>query len=450
MTRRYSHLAFLAAVALFCLTRLVCAELVPPTVTEVPNPLNVQEHEYHWWDVFTSHAAEYLGPKLDTAEQMADRAQHDAAKAGKHVTSKASKLGEKAADSAEDLAESAKHHVGLFGHKVKREGEKVADSAEDLAQNAKDRAEQLGRNAKQEGEKLGERARQAAENARQAGMAAHKRVDAQGRRVMHNAERAMNDLDRRQQGVFRSIYDRITDQVCNSGIRGAGSHLRAELKSGMEKLGDMLATIGQGASPSWPEAVFEGTKDPMFTTYIHELGHASKQANAQIQSTLDAHMLILEKMVHAHLSAQLPLASTYVPVLTLLLMYLVNSVWTRKNELRRRARLQAQASESDEGYAQASQREYELVSDAVSTGYAYLVLIPMAVALLVVMELSGMATWLITSSYTCLIAGTLVAGQPSFLVNVWSSDDITLVGQRLAIGVTTMDAVFCFIHAVFG
>ncbi|KAJ1761835.1 hypothetical protein LPJ69_002947, partial [Coemansia sp. RSA 1752] len=57
------HLSsYFAVLVVFYLAQLVCGELVPPTVTEVPHPLGVQEHEYHWWDVFTSRAAEYLGP----------------------------------------------------------------------------------------------------------------------------------------------------------------------------------------------------------------------------------------------------------------------------------------------------------------------------------------------------------------------------------------------------
>ncbi|KAJ2302123.1 hypothetical protein IWW55_003567 [Coemansia sp. RSA 2706] len=409
--------------------------------------MGVQEHEYHWWDVFTSRAADYLGPKADDAEQLADQAQRSAVKAGGYITSHAADFGNHVADNAQSLTRHAKDRMGIFGSRAKQQGEKlgeqVAGSAEDLAHDAKERAGLFGHWAKSEGEQLGKQARQAAGHAKQAGMTAHERADAQGRRVMHNAEQTAEDLNRHGVDAFRTFCRRITGQA-----QGAGSHLRAELKSGLEHLGDMLGSLG--ASPSWPEAVFEGTKDPMFTKYIQELGQVSKQANAQIQARLDAHTTILERMVRSHLSTQLPLASVYVPVLALLLVYLANSVWFRRNELRRRARQSARVADRNDGSARTIQNDLDFVSDAIANACAYLVLIPMAVVLLVVMELSGMAGWLITSSYTCLVAGTVATAQPAFLVNVWSTDDIASVGQRLAIGIITLAAVCCFYHAVLG
>ncbi|KAJ2667432.1 hypothetical protein IW148_000127 [Coemansia sp. RSA 1199] len=441
MQRSSSYFAVFAVV--FCLAQLVCSELVPPTVTEVPHPLGVQEHEYHWWDVFTSRAAEYLGPAVNNAEQIGDRAQRSAAKAGGYITSNAAEYGEQVKDNAENYVKHAKTRAGLFGHQVKNEGEhigrQVRDSAENMAEHAKDRAGQFGRTVKKEGRRL-------SDQAQHAGMAAHERIDTHGQRVMHNT--GINGGQ--QRSVFGSIYDRIVGQAQNTAkaTRGKGGNLRAELTGRMQRLGDMLGSIGQGASPSWPEAVFEGTKDPMFTSYIHELGQVSKQTNEYIQQRLDAHSEMLEHMVGAHVSAQLPLASTYVPILALLLVYLINSVWSHKTSVRRRAH--QQANSTDVTAARAARLEYELVSDAVSSAYAYLGFVPMATVLLVVMEQSGMAGWLITSSYTSLIAGTVAAGQPAFLVNVWSSDDIACIGQRLAIGITTVDAACCFIHAVFG
>ncbi|KAJ2503622.1 hypothetical protein GGH96_000182 [Coemansia sp. RSA 1972] len=470
------HLSsYFAVLAVFCLAQKACGELVPPTVTEVPHPLGVQEHEYHWWDVFTSRAAEYLGPVAHDAERIGDRAQRSAAKAGEYITSNAAEYGEQVKDNAENYVKHAKTRVGLFGHQVKDEGEQIGrqvkDNAENLAENAKARVGLFGHRVTNKGEHLGRQVKDNAENvaehakdragqftrtvkregrrlsdqAQRAGMAAHERIDTQGQRVMHDG--GINGV---QRSVFGSIYDRIVGQAQSTAkaTRGTGGNLRAELTGGMQRLGDMLGSIGQGASPSWPEAVFEGTKDPMFTSYIHELGQVSKQANEHIQQRLDAHSEMLEHMVGAHVSAQLPLASTYVPILALLLVYLINSVWSHKTSVRRRAHQQANGT--DVTAARAARLEYELVSDAVSSAYAYLGFVPMATVLLVVMEQSGMAGWLITSSYTSLIAGTVAAGQPAFLVNVWSSDDIACIGQRLAIGITTVDAACCFIHAVFG
>ncbi|KAJ2422969.1 hypothetical protein GGF47_003413, partial [Coemansia sp. RSA 2524] len=392
------HLSsYFAVLVVFCLAQLVCGELVPPTVTEVPHPLGVQEHEYHWWDVFTSRAAEYLGPVVNDAEKIGDRAQRSAAKAGEYITSNAAEYGEQVKDNAENLAEHAKTRVGLFGHQVKNEGEKigrhvkdnaenmaehaktrvgffghrvkneaehlgrqVTDNAEDLAEHAKDRAGQFGRTVKKEGRRL-------SDQAQHAGMAAHERINTQGQRVMRDA-----GINGGHRGVFGWIYDRIVGQAQSTAkaTRGTGGNLRAELTGGMQRLGDMLGSIGQGASPSWPEAVFEGTKDPMFTSYIHELGQVSKQTNEYIQQRLDAHSELLEHMVGAHVSAQLPLASTYVPILALLLVYLINSVWSHKTTVRRRAHQQANGT--DVTAARAARLEYELVSDAVSSAYAYL------------------------------------------------------------------------------
>ncbi|KAJ2674913.1 hypothetical protein IWW42_001415 [Coemansia sp. RSA 1085] len=502
----------LVSVALLCAAPVIWAEIVPPTVTEIPNPLGPTEHEYHWWDVFTNRAAEFLGPKVDEAEYLADQAQRSAAKAGDYVTSNAAELGGRITDDAGHMAQQAKERVGMFGRKIQRQGEKAgeqaAETARDMAQQGKEQVGIFGKWVKREGAKLGDQAAEnaqyakdraaenaqyvkdraaedaqhaknrAAENARhaknkaaenvqyakdQAGIfgqrvkregeraksaASHEyeHVDAQGRKIMQNAKDAVKPTD---QGVLHNLYRRIIGQAQNTAAatRGAGSHLRHELKCKLERLGDMLGAIGHdGTSPSWPEAVFEGTKDPMFSKYVNELGQVSKQVNARIQSQLDVHSSILEKMALAHLSAQVPLASVYVPILTMLLIILANQLWTRKRQLHQLTQLQARVA------ATANDNRTRVIEpvDVDSTASMYLTLLPLAILLLVVMELSGMAGWLITSCYTCLVAGTVAASQPSFLTNVWSSDDIHNVGQRLAIGITTLAAGCCFIHAVFG
>ncbi|KAJ2851705.1 hypothetical protein IWW36_000850 [Coemansia brasiliensis] len=490
MTRVLKLIIF---VVLLCAVQVVLAEIVPPTVTEIPNPLGPTEHEYHWWDVFTNRAAEFLGPKVDEAEQLADQAQRSAVKAGDFITSNAAEFGERITDNAGNMAHEAKERVGMFGRKVQKQGERVgeqaAETARDVAQQGKEQAGIFGKWVKREGAKLGDQAAsnaqqardKAAANAQQAkdkaaanvqqakeqagmfghrvkregenvadrvkGMASHEYVDAQGRKFMHNAKDATEQFN---QGFLHNLYSRIIGQAQNTAAatRGASSHLRHELKCGLERLGDMLGTIGhEGASPSWPEAVFEGTKDPMFSKYINELGQVSKQVNARIQSQLDVHSSILEKMALAHLSAQVPLASIYVPVLAMLLIILANQIWTRKRQLHQLAQLQARVAASANGNRT---RVIEHGNDVDSTASMYLTLLPLAILLLVVMELSGMAGWLLTSCYTCLVAGTVAATQPSFLTNVWSSDDIHNVGQRLAIGVTTLAAGCCFIHAIFG
>ncbi|KAJ2456021.1 hypothetical protein EV183_000364 [Coemansia sp. RSA 2336] len=502
----------LISVALLCALPSVWAEIVPPTVTEIPNPLGPTEHEYHWWDVFTDRAAGFLVPKVDEAENLADQAKRSAAKAGGYVTSNAAEFGGRITDDAAHMAHQAKERVGIFGRKIQRQGEKAGEqaveTARDMAQQGKEQAGIFGRWVKREGAKLGDQAAsnaqqaknrvaenaqyakdrvaenaqyakdRAAENAQyakdraaensqyakeQAGMLGHRvkregeraksaasheyeYVNAQGRKIMRNVQDTVEQTD---QGVLHNLYRRIIGQAQSTAAatRGASSHLRHELKCKLERLGDMLGAIGHdGASPSWPEAVFEGTRDPMFSKYVNELGQVSKQANARIQSQLDVHSSILQKMALAHLSAQVPLASVYVPILTMLLIILANQLWNRKRQLHQLTQLQARVA------ATANDNRTRVIEpvDVDSTASMYLTLLPLAILLLVVMELSGMAGWLITSCYTCLVAGTVAASQPSFLTNVWSSDDIHNVGQRLAIGVTTLAAGCCFIHAVFG
>ncbi|KAJ2083516.1 hypothetical protein H4R24_000789 [Coemansia sp. RSA 988] len=392
------------------------AEIVPPTVTEIPYPGAVVDHEYHWWDVLTSRASGYLAPKADNVDSMLDRAQRSASRAGGYITDNAADLGKQAANNAKEMKQDAKKDARW----------------------------------------LGGQARNAAEHVQQAANSAHEEVNAQGRRAAQNAEDALGGIYRQEQSLLSRIYGRFVDQARSvaAATQGAGSQVRTDLRSGLEKLGDMVGALGQGASPSWPEAVFDGTRDPMFSKYISDLGQASKQANAQIRSKLDTHSTILENIVRSHLSTQLPLAGCYAPVLALLLIYLVNNLWTRKAELRSRIQQQRTATTSgtnrNSRLSQADQQECALASDTIATSCVYLIVVPMSILLLVIMEISGMAGWLITSSYTCLIAGTVAAMKPSFLVNVFDTNDIANIGQRLAIGVTTFTAVSCLLHSVFG
>ncbi|KAJ2790556.1 hypothetical protein H4R20_006995, partial [Coemansia guatemalensis] len=366
-------------------------------------------HEYHWWDVLTSRASGYLAPRDDRVDSMLDRAQRSASKAGSYVTDNAADLGKQAADSAKGMTQDAKKDARWFSGQ----------------------------------------ARNAAKHVKQAANSAHEEVNAQGKRAAQNAEDTLDEIYHQEKGLLHRIYGSCVNQARSAAAatRGAGSQLRTDLRSGLVKLGDMVGALGQGASPSWPEAVFDGTRDPMFSKYISELGQVSKQANAQIRSKLDTHSAILEKIVRSHLSTQLPLAGCYAPVLALLLIYLVNNVWARKTELRNRIQQQrstaasgSNSSSSSSEISQANQQECALASDTIATSCAYLIVVPMSIVLLVIMEISGMAGWLITSSYTCLIAGTVAAMQPSFLVNVFDTNDIANIGQRLAVGITTITA----------
>ncbi|KAJ1728948.1 hypothetical protein LPJ61_003767 [Coemansia biformis] len=222
--------------------------------------------------------------------------------------------------------------------------------------------------------------------------------------------------------------------------RSTGSQLRGELRAGLERLGDLVGAMGRGASPSWPEAVFEGTKDPAFAKYIHDLGHASQQAHTQVRSRLDDHAAILKRMIHVYQPLKLPLAGRYVPLLALLLATYARSILAHGAQRRPVA-----PRAGGRGAAHASQQAVGL--SEVTASCAYLMLVPMAAVQLVVMELCGVAGWIVVASYSLLIAGAAAtAAQHSFLASIVSSD-IAGMARRVTVGTMVAAAACCLVNS---
>ncbi|KAJ2690766.1 hypothetical protein H4R19_006414, partial [Coemansia spiralis] len=217
-----------------------------------------------------------------------------------------------------------------------------------------------------------------------------------------------------------------------------GSQPVVEPRTRMARLGDLVGALGRGVSPSWPEAVFESTRDPAFTKYIHELGHASKQAHSQIRSKLDAHSQILQEVVHAHQSVQLPLASRFVPLLALLVACAASGIRTRMPQ-----RGPPASPRSGRGAARVVKQAVDL-SEAM-TSCVHLALIPMAVVQLAVMELSGCEGWILVAGYcTLLAATTAAAAQHSMLACVVGTDNVARLARAATVGTMVVAGAYCF------
>ncbi|KAJ2868712.1 hypothetical protein GGI22_000701 [Coemansia erecta] len=372
-------------------------ELIPAADRQVTLVLPVeQEHSYHWWDVFTSGASGLFAPKVDDASSAFDEA-------GKYVTSNAAQL-------EKDVKEGA----GYFGRKARQDAAQVTKQVKEQAQHS-------GKKIKQEGQN------------------AYRKADTKGRELAHEM----------QHGVFDRLASHIWSFV--SATRGAGGHLRADMKAGLEKLGDMVGSMNEGASPSWPEAVFDGTRDQAFSKYIHELGHASQIANDQIRTKLDIHSAMLASMARSHLSSSLKLSGCYIPILVLISLYALASNWCRNARPHQRPAVQGDRKSASGRHSLQSleQGDDSAGTNALVAANTALAVISLASVLLAVMEFNGVAGWLVASCYTVLIAGTVAAAEPSFLIGMISSDSTAGVGLRLAVGATAISAVCCLIHTFF-
>ncbi|KAI8324802.1 hypothetical protein GQ54DRAFT_295957 [Martensiomyces pterosporus] len=241
-----------------------------------------------------------------------------------------------------------------------------------------------------------------------------------------------------------SEVDRIADLT-----RGATSGDREFAQANMEKLRNAMVKAG-GNPPQWPDTLFDANSDPMVARYIYELNQAARLAHSELSDQIALHLAVIEPTVRGFLSTRLPLAGMFSPVVAFLLIYLICDVWRRKAAMRRRARMQMDAARVGAVASRAFQQECDLVSDAITTTCAYLAILPITTILLMVMEINGTASWLISSSYMCLIAATAIAAQPSFLASIWSRQSLIGIGQRLAIGIMTITGTCCFIHAVRG
>ncbi|KAJ2361651.1 hypothetical protein IW150_007189, partial [Coemansia sp. RSA 2607] len=203
--------------------------------------------------------------------------------------------------------------------------------------------------------------------------------------------------------------------------------------------------------------VLNANRDSGFSDYIHDLGEASQKAHSQIKSNLDIHTDILEKIVKSHILSRLPFAGCYVPIIGLSLIYLVSGIWGCKAQLRHRMQQRANAASTSVATSVVSettsafQTEYIRLSDAITLSSTYLAIVPMTAVILVIMELNGMAGWLISGGYTCLLAASFAATQMSTIADLvpTNNDSVVSVGQRVIIGISTILSVCCLVNGLF-
>ncbi|KAJ2557222.1 hypothetical protein EV175_001479 [Coemansia sp. RSA 1933] len=390
-------------------------ELIPASDMEATNEIPAAaataaeaEHSYHWWDVLTSGASGFFGPKMDDASSVFDEAEQKAYLAGKYA----------------------------------------ASNAEQLEQNAKEGAQYLGRKARRDSAR-------AARHIKQEGQNAYRKADAEGKRRAHDMRHAMDSKGEYSRGYLSGAFSRLSSHIWGivSATRGASSHLRTDIKAGLEKLGDMVGSMNEGASPSWPEAVFDGTRDQAFSKYIHELSHASQIANDQIRTKLDIHSAMLASMARSHLASNLKLSGCYIPILVLISLYALAKDWCRNaRSSRQHTPVQGDRKSTSDSHNLQSleQGGNNPGTNALVAANTAMAVISLASVLLAVMEFNGVAGWLVASCYTALIAGMVAAAEPSFLAGTMSSGNSAGVGLRLAIGVTAISAASCLIHTFFG
>ncbi|KAJ1991839.1 hypothetical protein GGI25_003199 [Coemansia spiralis] len=410
---------------------LANAELIPPNndgeITVVIPLAHATAPSYHWWDVLTSGASGFFAPKIDDANSAIDHAHDEAKAAGGYITSNAAQAKDDAKEKAEYVGTKVQERAYRFGHKAQHEAANAQKQAKESAQN-------IGRNVKHKGQD------------------AYRKLDKEGRGLAHEAQHKADSNLYYCDGYLSCLFSRFKSHIHQmvAATRGASGHLRADLKYGLEKLGNVLGSLNEGASPSWPEAVFDGSRDPAFSKYIHELGQASQSANDQIKTKLNIHSAMLASIARSHLSSYLTLSGCYIPVLALISLYAIAKSVCRNSELNRDTSSRSQGR-GGSGSKESESEHKVAASNAFAMSNTFLGVVPMAVILLVVMEFNGMAGWLIASSYTVLIAGTVAAAQPSLLNGVLSSTDgVASIGLRLAIGITTIAAASCLIHAFFG
>ncbi|KAJ2758027.1 hypothetical protein H4S06_002894 [Coemansia sp. BCRC 34490] len=409
--------------------RPAMGELIPATDSQITIEFGAEpEHSYHWWDALTSGASGLFAPKIDDTYSALDEAQKKAYMAGEYVTDNAAQFGN-------EVKENVKHAGDRAQRKAEHYGRKAQHDAAHLTKQAKENVQQAGNTMKQKGQN------------------AYSKVDAEGRRVANEAEHVVDRNVQYGSGYLHGMFGKISRKIWSfiSTTRGASSHLNAELKSGLEKLGNMVGSLNDGGSPSWPEAVFEGTRDQSFSHYIHDLGRASQVANDQIRKKLDIHTEMLASMAKSHLSSRLRLSGCYIPILVLISLYTMarNCCRSARHNQRTATEGDRKRSSGNHGPQSLEQGGVGAGVDALATTSANLGVLSLASVLLAVMEFNGVAGWLVASCYTALVAGIVAAAEPSFLAGVISSDNTAGAGLRLAIGVTAVSAVSCLIHTFF-
>lgn len=361
-------------------------------ITETPALYQtVEEHAYHWWDAFTSRASDVIG-----ANKQENGDSNMFAKEGQQVASQAGSLASQAKDKVADKAHQGEQKVSKDAKDAKREAEILEGQIKNKA----------ARDAQAAKENLG-----------------------------------------RKTGCISSVYSRIV-----KAIRGASSELRSEMQAGLDQL-HALANAASETTPDWP-GITSLNNGSSLSDYARELREASKNAHMQVRSQLAAQAELLESVAQSFIATRLPLAGVYLPVVSLVVIYLVGTIWNRSAETNHRIRCQTSVSvagsDSTVEESSASQKQNALDASIISTARGYLVIVPISTLLLTVMELNGSPSWLIMANYTLLLAGTAVATQPEPLGCIWRNEQIVATGRNMAIGTTAIAAGSCLIQTLYG
>ncbi|KAJ1826018.1 hypothetical protein LPJ56_002396, partial [Coemansia sp. RSA 2599] len=441
------------------------------TMTIVAQVTPAASAEFHWWDVVTERAHGFFAPKISHAHDVYSQGQRDAADAGSYITSNAVEFGQQVKEEVGDMRKGAKDKMKGLGQQAKRSfdemgqeikddvnraGNAVAEDAQGLKNRAQKQANNWGRHIKDSAERAKDRAQDDAhyvtKRLKHAGDDFYDKIYAEGDKTANEVKHAAHRANRERREVVGGIHGYISSKLdaIASFIRGSGAQLRQDLGASMNRLRDAVSSGFESATPSWPEKVLDANRDPFVADYVHRLGQAAQQANSQVSSRLDIHSDILEKIANKHMTIQLPFSGCYVPLVAFVVMYLVGRVWCCKAQLRRRVLQAASAAGASAETTLAFQQECVKISDAIATSCTYLAILPLTTVVLVIMELNGMASWLIIGSYTCLIAGSLAATQMSTLADLSprNSNDVVAVGQRVMLGITVIIAVCCFVNSL--
>ncbi|KAJ1648411.1 hypothetical protein J3B02_001099 [Coemansia erecta] len=441
------------------------------TMTIVARVTSTATPEYHLWDVFTNRAHGFFAPKISHANDIYSQGQRDAADAGNYITSNIVDYGQQVKKNVNDMGEGAKDRVYSLGNQAKvsfdelgqeikadvnRAENAIKEDGQSIKGKAQKKANNWGRDIKDDAERAKDRAQDdvhyVTKRIKHAGDDFYDKIYVESDRMTNEARHAAQQANLKSQEMSSGIRGYISRKLngAASFIRGSGMQLRSDLGSSMNRLRDSVSSGLENATPSWPEKVFDSNRDPLVADYIHKLNQAAQQANSQVSSKLDMQSDIIEKIATRHLYSQLPLAGCYVPFVLLVVVFLVGRIWSYKAQLRRRVVQATSAAGSSAETTLAFQQEYFRISDAITTSCTYLVIIPMTTLILVIMELNGMANWLIGSCYTCLLAGSFAATQMSTLADLSprSGNDVVAVGQRVTLGITVVIAVCCFINSL--
>ncbi|KAJ2778628.1 hypothetical protein GGI15_004128 [Coemansia interrupta] len=415
----------------------------------------VARPEYHWWDVVTERAQHIFAPKIERANKMFSQGREIAAESGDYVTSNVAEYGQQIKDSVDQAGQDAKN-------KAYELGQQARDSVDDMGQKVKDKADYWGKRAQHNAEhaknKVQDDVHKAARHVKDTGEDFYDRLNYEGNRVAHEAECGARRAGRKCSGVICCIRRFVSHKLESfaSFTRGSGSQMRSDLQKSMDRLREYVVSGAENATPTWPDKVLHANRDSGFSDYIHDLGEASQKAHSQIKSNLDIHTDILDKIVRSHILMRLPFAGCYVPIVGLSLIYLISGIWGCKAQLRHRIQQRANAAStaiSTSGVAEttsAFQNEYIRLSDAITLSSTFISIVPMTTVILVIMELNGMAGWLISGGYTCLLAASFAATQMSTIADLVpsSNDSVVSVGQRVIIGISTILSVCCLVNGL--